>query len=117
MTKEDMFDEMKMQYALLEHIGDKLVGPPKGPFAIYDEEMDKILVFGARPEDVRHSSLTGNTSDALMEAARAFRATFEVDTEKQVTCCIGSHSATAESYALAALKAITLELRSRKENG
>lgn len=116
MTNEDMFDELKMQYALFEHIGDKLVGPPEGPFAVYDEGLEKILVFGARPDDVRHASLTGNTSDALLEAARAFRARFEVDTEQQVTCRIGPHAATAESYPLAALKAITLELRSRKQN-
>lgn len=117
MKFKDTKDELVMQHALLKHLGETIVGPPEGPFAVYDAELKAILVFGARSRDVRHTSLTGNATDSLLHGALRMRAAFQVSADGQVMCRIGEFEATADSYAEAALKAITQELDSREASG
>lgn len=110
MTNDDMSDEVKLQYEFFENLGNKIIGIPEGPFAIYDSEQHTICVIGAAPHEVIHMNLTGNEANQLFLTAQILQASFEVDKKRRVTCKIETHSATADSYALAALRAIVLAM-------
>lgn len=117
MKHQEQGSDLPMQHALLKHLGETIVGPPEGPFAVYDQELKEILIFGARKRDIRHTSLTGNAMSSLMYAARLMGAAFQVNADQVVTCRVGKFEARADSYAEAALKAITMELDSREASG
>lgn len=117
MKKQDTKSELAMQHALLKYLGENIVGKPEGPFAIYDEQQQAVLVFAAKRRNVRHVSLTGNAADSLLRAALRMRAHFLVDDDGRVTCRVGEHEGTGESYAAAALKAITAHSDCAKSEG
>lgn len=117
MKHKDTKGELAMQHALFRHLGENIIGKPEGPFAIFDEKVEAILVFGGTERNVRHTSLTRNASDSLMQAALRMRANFLVNTDGSVTCRIGEHEGTANSYGAAALRAITAHLDSVEPTG
>lgn len=106
-----------MQHALLKHLGETIIGKPEGPFAVYDEQLNAILIFGATKQQVRHTSLTGNASESLMRAAHRMKADFNVHQDRTVVCRVGASKATGDSYASAALRAIIAHLDTSQSSG
>lgn len=115
MTGDDLTDDVKLQYEFFEYLGGKIIGKPDGPFAVYDSEQHRICVVGAAPHEIVHMNLTGNEVSHLFVTAQILQASFEVDEDHRVTCKVGTHIATAESYPLSALRAILLAMRAQPE--
>lgn len=106
----------ELEHAFLSAVGVQVFGSPKGPFAAFDVQDNKLLVFGAKHDSVETRSFDDDYSLLPLSWAKRSGATFSVEGD-QVVCRIGNAQALGSSYSEAAMRAllIKLELAQDKE--
>lgn len=105
MHKPEELEGLALQYAFLKALKCDIVGHPDGPFALYDEGRDVILIFSNSPEaETVNIRLTTNGTEVPMTAAKNLKAAFSVE-NNVVTCSLDGCQGCGESYAEAAMRA------------
>ena len=100
----------ELEHAFLRAINVQLLGSSEGPFAAYDFQNKKLLVFGAAHGSVEETSFDDDYSLMPLEIAKRNRASFHVDGEL-VFCEIGCVRASGRSYSEAAMRALVAKLK------
>jgi hypothetical protein len=100
----------ELEHAFLSAINVPLLGLSEGPFAAYDFENKKLLVFGAVHGSVEATSFDDDYSLMPLELAKRNGASFHVDGEL-VFCEMGSVRASGRSYSEAAMRALVAKLK------
>ena len=103
----------ELEHAYLSAINVQLLGLSEGPFAAYDIQNNKLLVFGSTHGSVEVTSLDDHYSLMPLETAKRYGASFHVDGDT-VFCEIGNLRASGRSYSEAAMRALVAKLKPTK---
>lgn len=100
---------LELEHAFLSAIGVQLLGSPGGPFAAFNVQENKLLVFGMKQDSIEMKSLDDDFALMPLDWAKRNEASFCVE-NGQVICRIGKVKSFGRSYSEAAMRALVTKL-------
>ena len=105
MQQPEKLDGLSLEYAFLKALKFDIIGHPDGPFALYEEDRNIVLIFCDSPNiDTINTRLTTNSADLPLNIAKSFSASFSVQ-NGIVTCVMDGHEGRGDNYPEAAMRA------------
>jgi len=101
----DEMNELELMYQLCTMDGLEIAGDPARAFAAYDASRGSLRVYSMHNAHVKMTPCDSTSQLAVLQYAQTHGAVFTTSSD-EVICEIGDVSATAETYSVAALRAM-----------